>query len=296
MKMIALEQKHIEEMRNALFDQIVKELSPELLAKQVNDSLAKARLTDGVFRFCKDFRFERKFDDYKTKERAKLRITPEAFSKILLTVSTETKEVGWHCVTERVSDTEFVIKDILIYPQKVTGVTVETDDEEYTKWLIKIGEDNFANLKGHCHSHVNMGVSPSDVDMRHREKITAQLSKDDYYIFMIWNKNVQWSASIYNMPTNTQFETQDIDLFVEYSNGETAGDLIKDLNEKVKSSYVAPVAPATAPYSYQSYDYKKDKKKEKGGSASGNGRGNFQEERGGGYGGYGFGYQYPYYD
>ena len=39
------------------------------------------------------------------------------------------------------------------------------------------------------HSHVNMGTSPSSVDLNHQEEILRMLGDNDFYIFMIWNKS-----------------------------------------------------------------------------------------------------------
>lgn len=310
MKPITLDEKYVEQMRKDIFAQIMKELGLDEITKEVNDSLKKIRMSDGSFTFNKSFKFERKFSGEKAKQRVSIRFTPEAFNKMLLIIMNEEKEVGWHGVSERVSETEFVVKDILVYPQQVTATTVDTDEEEYAKWLIKIGEDNFNNLHFHGHSHVNMGVTPSSTDMGHRQDITSQLGSEDYYIFMIWNKSLRWSAAVYDMKTNIQYETEDVDVVIPFSDGTTAGDLIKELKDKVKP-YVSPVTkyPAyqgssyTTGSSYQgsSYTTKKEDKKneverpkswweeeqERRMSAAGNGRDEFR---------YGQGYYGHYYD
>lgn len=303
MKPITLDEKYVEQMRKDIFAQIMKELGLDEITKEVNDSLKKIRMSDGSFSFSKNFKFERKFAGEKAKQRVSIKFTPEAFNKMLLIIMNEEKEVGWHGVSERVSETEFVIKDILVYPQQVTAVTVDTDEEEYAKWLIKIGEDAFNNLHFHGHSHVNMGVTPSSTDMGHRQDITSQLGSEDYYIFMIWNKSLRWSAAVYDMKTNIQYETDDVDVVIPFSDGTTAGDLIRELKDKVKP-YVAPVTKyptyqgsswsGGSCYQSSSYTIKKEDKKneverpkswweeeqERRMSAAGNGRDEFRNGQG----------------
>lgn len=262
MKPIRLTDAYIETLKKELLEDIQKELNIEALRKAADDGLSKLKMTDGSFSFKKDFKFERKFN-MKSERRAMITITPDAYAKIITILMTNDKEVAWHAVTERVSETEFTVKDILVYPQEVTSVTVDTDDEEYAKWLISIGEDNFNNLHGQFHSHVHMGCSPSGTDMGHREKIVAQLGDEDYYIFMIWNKRLEWSAAIYDMASNALYETDDIDVMVRFSDGTTAGDLVQDLKDKVKTYVRPPVTYNPGYYGGTSYTTGSEKKSEK---------------------------------
>ena len=291
MKPITLNEEYTEALRKAAIEEIKKQLDPAELIKSLDACLKKLKMSDGQFSFKKDFKFEHKFDaKADPNQRATLSITPEAFAKMALILATNDKEVAWHGVTERVSETEFVIRDVLIYPQTVSSVTVDTDDEEYAKWLIQIGEDNFNNLHAQMHSHVNMSVSPSGVDMGHREKIVAQLGHEDYYIFMIWNKSMNWSAAIYDMAANIMYETSDIDVVVEFENGMTAGDILLDLKEKVVTA-----KPAASTYTGTAYTtgkknwWEEQKSKEsKGVSGAGNGLDDFREYYRYPYGGYGY--------
>lgn len=288
MKPIRLTAEYIENLKQELLAELTKELNLEQLTKEADSGLSKLKMTDGSFSFKKDFKFERKFT-VKTERRATLHITPEAFTKMALILATNDKEVAWHGVSERISDTEFIVKDVLVYPQEVTSTTVDTDDEEYAKWLIQIGEENFNNLHTQMHSHVNMGVSPSGVDMGHRDKIVSQLTDEDYYIFMIWNKKFEWSAAIYDMSSNAMYETSDVDVRIEFADGTTAGDLIQDLKDKVVTpkpvtytpSYYGGTSYATgakknAPKSWWEEQQEK-KAKEQEVNGAGNGLGDFRQ-------------------
>ena len=263
MRPIRLTPDFLKNLQTSLLTEMQTKLNLDELTKAAEDALGKLKLTDGVFRFQKDFKFERKFE-LKSERRATLRILPEAMAKIMLIVMSNDKEVAWHCTTERVSSTEFIVKDVLIYPQQVTAVTVDTDDAEYAQWLIKIGEERFSNLHAQMHSHVNMPVSPSTTDLGHRSSIVAQMKDHDYYIFMIWNKSLVWSAAIYDMPSNTLYETDDVDVIVEFSDGTTAGEVIQDLKDKVAPYKYQPktyTPPAAGPGTAYTTDVKKNGQK-----------------------------------
>ena len=72
----------------------------------------------------------------------------------------------------------YLISDILVYPQEVTGSTVTTDQNEYEMWLMKQEDDVFNNIRMQGHSHVNMSTSPSSVDLNLYDGILSQLDSD----------------------------------------------------------------------------------------------------------------------
>ena len=237
MKPIKLTEKLIEEMKSEIMKKIEEKFNPEKLKADVASSLSKIKMSDGSFKFVEELKYEKKFTYEKSDRRVTIKILPEAYAKMLTIIMSQDKEVGWHGVTERVSARKFILKDILVYPQMVTAVTVDTDEEEYAKWMITLPDEVFNNMHFHGHSHVNMGVTPSTTDDGHRAKITEQLTDEDYYIFMIWNKSLKWSGAVYDMQSNTLYDTEDIDVVISLGDI-TAGDLIKDLDSKVVSTYM----------------------------------------------------------
>ena len=162
------------------------------------------KLSDGKINFSKSFKYK---DDKAT---ATLWITPLAYRKTLALVTGFSDEVAWHGVASRSGNNEFIIEDILVYPQEVTGSTVNTDQEAYTQWLYHLDDDTFNKLRLQGHSHVNMGVVPSGVDDRHRQQILDQLEPDMFYIFMVWNKRLEVHTLIYDMAHNVLYENEDV--------------------------------------------------------------------------------------
>lgn len=146
-------------------------------------------------------------------EKATLYYTEEAWMKSELLIAMNDKEIAWHSLAKRGEDPtkhEYIIYDVLVYPQEVTGTTVTTDQVRYQTWLYEQPDEVFNNIRAQCHSHVNMGVSPSGVDTSLYERILNQLSDEDFYIFTIGNKKGDLTVIIYDMGKNILFETKDV--------------------------------------------------------------------------------------
>lgn len=152
----------------------------------------------------------------KVESRATLFFTETAWAKMQYLVAVYDTEAAWHGVVKRIKDGEsnFVVTDILVYPQEVSGATVNTDQTKYQEWLYSLDDDTFNNLKFQGHSHVNMATSPSPTDLDHQQSLVAQLDHSMFYIFVIWNKSNQRTVMIYDMAANTLFENSDVDVKV----------------------------------------------------------------------------------
>ena len=108
-------------------------------------ALQLTKLADGKLSFTKVFTCgDRK---------ATVVFTAGAWAKMALLVKEFDKEVAWHGVAHRATDEavdEYIIEDIVVYPQEVSGTTVEMDTEKYAEWLMQNADDErFNNI------HVN---------------------------------------------------------------------------------------------------------------------------------------------
>lgn len=239
-------------------------LTPECIEqarKEFEESLTKLKLSDGKISFTKSFTsIERK---------AAIYFTELAWLKMTTLVREFDKEVAWHGIATRGEDEtkdEYFITDILVYPQEVTGATVTTDQEEYEHWLDGLDNDVFNNLRMQGHSHVNMGTSPSSVDLALYSDFLSRLGNDMFYIFMIWNKRFEKTIKVYDMRKNTLFETSDCTVYV-LDDGTGIEQFVKDAKAKVKTktyvTYGAPAKPATvAPVAAKTVSGTQETKKE----------------------------------
>lgn len=161
---------------------------------------------------------------------------PEAFVKMMSLVMKFGSEVAWHGLATRDDDEEkdvYYIHDIIVYPQTVTGATVNTDQKEYEEWYQNLDDDTFNMVRMQGHSHVNMSTSPSGVDEKAQQDILDALPAGMFYIFMIWNKSLEYNAKIYDLKKNILFETHDIDVDVMNTD---IGNFLKDANDMVKKT------------------------------------------------------------
>lgn len=145
-----------------------------------------------------------------TERKATVFFTETAWNKMQALIREFDKEVAWHSIASRIGDDlskdEYLISDILVYPQEVTGATVTTDQQKYQNWLMQHDDETYNNIRCQGHSHVNMAVVPSGVDLQFYESILSQLNDDMFYIFMIWNKKGDRTIKIYDLAKNILFD------------------------------------------------------------------------------------------
>lgn len=175
------------------------------LRRDFEQTLRTAKLSDGKLNFTRSVGA--------VKRNAVVYYTRSAWAKQQALISGYDKEVAWHGVAKRGSDPEkdeYLISDIMVYPQEVTGATVTTDQVAYQTWLMDHEDEVFNNIRYQGHSHVNMSTSPSGVDDSLYERILDQLEDDMFYIFMVWNKRGEKTIRIYDLAKNILFETADV--------------------------------------------------------------------------------------
>ena len=224
-----------------LTDELLKNIQEEFIAK-----VKSMKMFDGKLEYSRTFKWEDSEND-----KATIFLSSVAFAKMNALIQQFDSEVAWHGVVHRDEEdpTIFRITDILVYPQVVSGVTVNTDQDAYQTWLYAFDDDVFNNIRMQEHSHVNMGVSPSGVDTTHQEKILGQIRDDDYYIFMIWNKRYEHFVRIFDLKNNTLYETADVDVLIG-DEGMSLNEFVKSAKEIVKPKTYAPTyTPST--YGYQ---------------------------------------------
>ena len=217
-------------------------------------ALSLTKLSDGKLSFTKAFSCgDRKAVVY---------FSAEAWAKMTMLIKEFDKEVAWHGDARRTEDEsldEYVIDDIVVYPQEVTGATVEMDTEKYALWIQEnIEDERFNHIYMQGHSHVNMGTSPSSVDLNHQEESLGMLGDNDFYIFMIWNKSFASTNKIYDLKKNVMFEDKDITVKIIGQN-EGLDEFIKNAKDMVKSkSYAYGGQSGYGGYYNQGYKMKKD--------------------------------------
>lgn len=65
-----------------------------------------------------------------------------------------------------------------------------------------------------------MGTSPSGTDLTDQATRVGNSSPDTFWVFVIWNKKNEHNAKIYDLANNVLYENGDIDVSIEFDNGE----------------------------------------------------------------------------
>lgn len=148
-----------------------------------------------------------------------LTISTQAYMKMATLVNNFDKELAWHMQCSRNpapdgSPGTIVIEDVLVYPQVVTATTVESDDDNYEEWLMNLPDSAYNSIRGHGHSHVNMSVTPSQVDIDYSETLIQHIN--DYYVFIILNKRGEMSIKVYDFEAGLIYNTADIHVHSPY--------------------------------------------------------------------------------
>ena len=210
-----------------LSDALKKDLIETFASK-----LEKVKLADGKFSFTQAFEYPEDTDKKNT-PKVFVDFTASAWSKMTMLVQGFDSEVAWNGLVKRVSDTHFLVYDILTFKQKVTSVTVDTDEEEYLNFLMNLSDEQAQDLLFHGHSHVNMATSPSATDIDHRAETIANAPKDKFYIFMIWNKSFSVSSAVYDFANNILYEGKEVVWDVLDDNGNSIREFLADANKMV---------------------------------------------------------------
>jgi len=159
--------------------------------------------------------------------------TPKAYIKMYTLINCYDSEIGWRGIVEHPDKKIFVITDILVFPQKVSAATVDTDEKEYDEWKNALPDDIFNKIRFYGHSHVNMGTNPSNVDMRERTDLISQFGDTGYLIFGIFNKKGAWSWELYDMETGMVYDEEDLCIDVIFDDDTSIWDILEDADKKV---------------------------------------------------------------
>lgn len=232
------------ELFNTKMDELRETFKKDLAEGKIADSAAlQAKLQAGLTKAI-----EVKLEE--AKQKAFIVFTPLAYIKMTQLVKRFSSEVAWHGVVEKIGKGEYLVSDIIMFKQQVTGVTVDTDDDEYTKFIIGLDPAIRDKVRLHGHSHVNMACNPSTTDIAHRNGIKMLMRPDSFYIFMIHNKKNEFTAEICDAEDNVIYEAGDIEIDIGGADW-SVNDFIEEAEELVVDK--SKTYKYTEPYNYPGY-------------------------------------------
>lgn len=145
-------------------------------------------------------------------------ITTKAYIKMRLLVDKFDKEIGWYGIVNQMPGLEstYVIEDIVVYPQTVSGATCEQDEDRMFEFEMRLTTDQVNHKRFHGHSHVNMATSPSGVDENFYQELLSQVT--DYFIITVTNKRNEYTTRFYDVANNILYTDVEIHLIDEDGN------------------------------------------------------------------------------
>lgn len=201
------------------------------IIKEFADMVSKASVSDRNITFTKALGY--------VNRKANLIFTETAWNKMAILIREFDKEVAWHGVAYRGDNDDYIITDILVYPQQVTSATVDEDEDRMAEWYMSIDDDVFNHIRMQGHSHVNLSTNPSTTDINLYTKLLEQCSEEDFYIFLIWNKRDEKTIKIYDFAKNILFESSDCNIKIALS--EATEEFLKGAKEMVREKVFKPL-------------------------------------------------------
>lgn len=156
-------------------------------------------------------------------------ISANAYVKMRMLVDKMSTEVGWYGTVTKCPGLQatYVIEDILVYPQTVTGATCEQDETKMFDFEMSLTTEQVNTKRFQGHSHVNMGVTPSGVDEQFYQDLLTQVT--DYFIICVTNKKNDYTVRFYDVENNILYT--DLELKVLLDDGTDTNNwftLVKD--------------------------------------------------------------------
>ena len=167
------------------------------------------------------------------KEPTVLYFTDEAMVKMMTLVMSCSLEVGWQGIVEKKEKGVYLIKDVFTYPQATSAANIWIDDLRFGIWQANLcmeDPDRFDSIRLHGHSHVNMSTFASGEDRLLQYYWTEALQENQFYIFLIINKRLEYWCKIVDREDGLLYEKALIDT-------ETCavGSILKDYSENVNT-------------------------------------------------------------
>ena len=168
-------------------------------------------------------------------------ISANAYVKMRMLVDQMSTEVGWYGTVTKCPGLQetYVIEDILVYPQKVTGATCEQDETKMFDFEMSLTTEQVNSKRFQGHSHVNMGVTPSGVDEQFYQDLLTQVN--DYFIICITNKKNDYTVRFYDVANNILYT--DLELKVLLDDGTDTNNWFTLVKDQVANKTIVTVDP-----------------------------------------------------
>lgn len=147
-------------------------------------------------------------------------------------------EVGWLGLVDELAGGDYLITDIFIPEQVVSGATTDIESDAVANLAVELESQGIdsTKLRYWGHSHVNMQVSPSGTD---EAQLADYMEHCDWFIRGIYNKKKEYKLDVFDKRVNCVFQKCDHVLHNIGMEADWVDKLKKQINNNVKK-YVSP--------------------------------------------------------
>lgn len=127
--------------------------------------------------------------------------TEKVWAQLRYIIDTCPQEVGWVGMVESEGILDYIVTEIFLLEQEVSGVTTEIGEDAMTKLAMKLideGKDT-SKLIYWGHSHVNMGVAPSVQD---EAQVDEYIEHCPIFFRGIYNKQRESKVDMFDTESN----------------------------------------------------------------------------------------------
>ena len=164
--------------------------------------------------------------------------TPAAYQTINYIIQKSSLEIGWLGLVEVIKNDNYLIYDIIVPEQEVSGAETDITPETLAFTIAQlISEDKNPNhLRYWGHSHVNMAVSPSHQDEEEFQEFLDPAQISDFFIRGIYNKHGHCKVDIADIADNRLYQCVQNSIQVQPMEIKRAKELDSVIKEKVTTS------------------------------------------------------------
>jgi hypothetical protein len=147
----------------------------------------------------------------------KIYATPEAMHKMQAYTELCSDEIGWLGDVEELGGMRYLITDVFLAKQTVSGATCNLTPEGILELIEErlIAGEEVSNMKMWGHSHVNMGAFASGQDETQFKELQA--NSTDFFIRLIMNKRDDFHITFIDIARQIQWTELPITVYVPHS-------------------------------------------------------------------------------
>lgn len=171
------------------------------------------------------------------KDKVTIMYTQQAYLRMMALVDYYDTEVGWYGLVDQISDKLYLVYDVKLCKQYVNGSKVDTEDEDTLEFFNSLTDEEAEHLHFQAHSHVKMSTGASTIDLQNQADVVKNMGKTGFYIFQIWNKNLDINTYLYDLDNNVFYDKKDIIIEIDDESGSLSDFIDETVDLVIEKKY-----------------------------------------------------------